>query len=321
MRKACIFLMTWLAASSSVAADEYPAKTVRVIVPFAAGGLTDIVARLSSQHLSEQLGKPFVVENRTGASGTIANEMVARSAPDGYTLMMADTSTVIAGGGLHKALPFNVAKDFTPISQIVGVPNVLVVRPSLQAKNVKDLVALAHSKPGQLNYGSAGPGSAIHLYAELFKRKANVDIAHIPYKGGSDALAALMGDQVDMVFISVAPALPAVNSGKLRALAVTTDGRRSSKMPDVPSMSEAGVSDMSIYTWIGLVGPAGMPKDIVDRLQLEVKKAIASPAAQERLAALGGEAVGSSPEAFSSFFQSEIRRWSETIKSTGLTPE
>jgi tripartite-type tricarboxylate transporter receptor subunit TctC len=151
MRKACIFLMTWLAASSSVAADEYPAKTVRVIVPFAAGGLTDIVARLISQHLSEQLGKPFVVENRTGASGTIANEMVARSAPDGYTLMMADTSTVIAGGGLHKALPFNVAKDFTPISQIVGVPNVLVVRPSLQAKTVKDLVALALSCQRRLN--------------------------------------------------------------------------------------------------------------------------------------------------------------------------
>ena len=320
MRNAWLFVLTLFGASLCFGAEVYPSKPVRVVVPFAPGGSTDFTARVISQQLSEQLGKSFVVDNRTGASGTIANGIVARSVPDGYTLMMADTSTTIAPG-LFKSLPFDVARDFTAITQVMGGANVLVVHPSFKANTLKEFVALAQANPGKYNYGSAGAGGLNHLMAELFKVMAKVNITHIPYKGAGEVVPAVLGGQVDMLISTIPTVLAHVNSGRLRALAVTTDGKRAPSMPDVPSMSEAGVSGMTIYAWYGLVGPAGMPKEIVNKLRAEVVKAIAVPSVKERFITQGGEPVGSSPEEFSTLVRNELRRWAEVIRSAGITPE
>lgn len=320
MRNALLFVLTLFGASLCFGADVYPNRTVRVVVPVSAGGGTDFTARVISQQLSEQLGKSFVVENRTGASGTIANAMVARSAPDGYTLMMMGSDTVIVPG-LFKSLPFDVAKDFSPITQVLAAPNVLAVNPSVKATTLKEFIALAQANPGKLNYGSAGPGSVIHLLAELFKIAAKVNVAHIPYKGGGEAIAAVVGGQVEMLFAAMPTALPHVNSGKVRALAVTTDGKRSPVMPDVPTMREAGVSGMGVPQWWGLVGPAGMPKEVVNTLHTEIVKAIAVPSVRERFTVQGTEVVGSNPEDFSKHIRNELKLWAEVIKSAGITPD
>ncbi len=321
MRNALLCMLMLLGASLCLGAETYPSKAVRVIVPFAPGGTTDFSARVISQQLAEQLGKSFVVDNRTGAGGSIANGMVARSVPDGYTLMMADPSTTIVPG-LYKSLPYDARKDFTPITQIMAVPNVLVVHPSLKVNTVKELVAaLAQANPGKFNYGSGGVGSATHLSGELFNRAANVKIAHIPYKGAGEAMAALLGGQVEVLIVTVPTALAHVNSGKVHALAVTSEGKRSPAMPDVPSISEASVSSMTIYNWNGLIGPAGMPKEVVNKLHAEVIKALAMPSVRERYIAQGGEVVGSSPEEFSKHIRNELQRWAEVIKSAGIAPE
>jgi len=320
MRNALLFVLTLFGASLCFGADVYPNRTVRVVVPVSAGGGTDFTARVISQQLSEQLGKSFVVENRTGASGTIANAMVARSAPDGYTLMMMGSDTVIVPG-LFKSLPFDVAKDFSPITQVLAAPNVLAVNPSVKATTLKEFIALAQANPGKLNYGSAGPGSVIHLLAELFKIAAKVNVAHIPYKGGGEAIAAVVGGQVEMLFAAMPTALPHVNSGKVRALTVTTDGKRSPVMPDVPTMREAGVSGMGVPQWWGLVGPAGMPKEVVNTLHTEIVKAIAVPSVRERFTVQGTEVVGSNPEDFSKHIRNELKLWAEVIKSAGITPD
>lgn len=320
MRNAWSFVLMLFGASLCFGAEVYPSKAVRVVVPFAPGGSTDFTARVISQQLSEQLGKSFVVDNRTGASGTIANGLVARSVPDGYTLMLADTSTTIVPG-LFKSLPFDVARDFTPITQVIGAPNVLVVHPSLKANTLKEFVALAQANPGKFNYGSAGAGGLNHLMAELFKLSAKVDIAHIPYKGAGEVVPAVLGGQVDMLVSTIPTVLAYINTGRLRALAVTTNGKRAPSLPNVPSMSEAGVSGMTIYAWYGLVGPAKMPKDVVRKLHAEVVKAIAVPAVKERFNAQGGEPVGSSPEEFSILIRNELRRWAEVIRSAGITTE
>lgn len=324
MRNALLFVLTLFGASLCLGAEVYPSKAVRVIVPFPPGGSSDIVARVISQQLSEQLGKSFVVDNRPDASGTasgtIGNGIVAKSASDGYTLMIADPSFSTVPG-LYKSLPFDVAKDFAPITQIIGAPYVLVVHPSLNVNTLKEFIALAQANPGKFNYGSAGTGAQNHLSAELFKIAAKVNIAHIPYKGGADAMAAVLGGKIQMLIATIPLALPHVSGGRLRALAVTTDGKRSPVMPDVPSMSETGVSGMTIYSWFGLVGPAGMPKEVVNKLHAEVVKALAVPSVKERYIAQGAELVGSSPEEFSILIRNELRRWAEVIKSAGITPE
>ena len=320
MRNALLFVLTLLGASPCFGAEVYPSKAVRAIVPFAPGGSTDFTARVISLQLSKQLGKSFVVDNRTGAGGTIGSGIVARSAPDGYTLMMA-TPDLTINAALYKSLPFDVARDFTPITEIVGAPNVLVVHPSIKANTLKEFVALAQQNPGTFNYGSGGAGSLPHLLAELFNRAAKVNIVHIPYKGAGEAMAALLGGQVEIQMSTVPTVLAHVNSGKVRALAVTTDGKRSPAMPEVASMSEAGVSDMTIYSWYGLVGPAGTPKEIVNKLHAEVVRALAVPSVKQWYIAQGGEAVCSSPEEFSKHIRNEVQRWAETIKSAGIAPE
>ena len=301
-------------------ADPYPSKPVKVIVPFGTGSAVDLTARVIAQQLSEQLGKPFVVENRPGASGTIADAMVAKSPPDGYTLMAMDTSTTIVPG-LYKALPFDVAKDFTPISQIVAAPMALVVNPSLNVSTLKEFVALAQANPGKFNYSSAGPGTPIHLATELFKASAKVDIKHIPYKGGGDMVAAVLAGNVQMLLTTITNVSPNVAAGKLRGLAVTTSGKRSPAMPDVPTMAEAGMPDMVVYTWFGLVGPPDMPKEIVNLLHAEIVRAIAVPAVREVFAKQGAELVGSTPEEFGRHIARELQRWAEVVKVAGITPE
>lgn len=304
-------------ASLCSGAEVYPIKTVRVVAPFAPAGISDIVARVISQQLSEQLGKTFIVDNRAGAGGIVGNGIVAKSAPDGHTLLMVNPAFTILPG-ISKALPYDTVKDFTPITQIMRVPSVLVVSPALNVNTLKEFVALAQANPGKFNYGSGGPGSALHLYSELFKIAAKVNIVHIPYKGGGENFAALIGGQIQMLIISVPTALQFVNSGRMRALAVTTDGKRTPSMPDVPSMSEVGVSGMSIYVWFGFVGPAGIPKDVVNKLHAEVVKALAVPSVKNQFTGQDAELVGSSPAEFSKLIRNELQRWAEVIKSAGI---
>lgn len=320
MRNTVIFVFALLASTLCLGADVYPSKTVRVIVPFAAGGSVDTTARVISQQLSEQMSRQFVADNRTGASGTIGNALVAKAAPDGYTLMMADTSTAIAAG-LYKSLPFDAAKDFTAIIEIMRAPQVLVVNPALNVNTIKEFIAAAQANPGKFNYGSAGAGGALHLTAELFKMAAKVNVQHIPYKGGSEAVVALIGNQTQMQISTLPTVLPGIRGGKLKALAVTTDGKRLPALPDVPSMNEMGVPGMVVYVWYGLMGPAGLPKEVVNTLYGEVLKTLAVPAIKERFAAQGAEVSGSSPEEFSRYFAVELRRWSEAVKAAGITPE
>ena len=305
-------------ASLCFGAEVYPIKTVRVVAPFAPAGISDIVARVISQQLSEQLGKTFIVDNRTGAGGIVGNGIVAKSAPDGHTLLMVNPAFTILPG-ISKALPYDTVKDFTPITQIMRVPSVLVVSPALNVNTLKEFVVLAQANPGKFNYGSGGPGSALHLYSELFKIAAKVDIVHIPYKGGGENFAALIGGQIQMLIISVPTALQFVNSGRMRALAVTTDGKRAPSMPDVPSMNEAGVSGMTIYVWFGFVGPAGIPKNVVNKLHAEVVKALAASSVKNQFAGRDAELVGSSPAEFSALIHNELQRWAEVIKSAGIT--
>ena len=313
--------MTLSGASLCLAAETYPSQAVRLIVPFGPGGSSDVVGRIISQALSEQLGKQFIVENRPGAGGRIGAALVAKSAPTGYVLLVNDPSLTIHPG-LYKTLSYDVIRDFTPITQILRIPNVLVVHPSLNVNTLKEFVALAQANPGKYNYGAAGAGSGAHLANELFKTAAKVNIVNITYAGGGgEVIAAMLSGQIQMFIITVTAAAAQVKSGQLRALAVTTDGRRSSAMPDVPSMSEAGVPGMEVYLWTGLTGPAGLPKEIVDKLHAEVIKAIAVPSVKERLIGLGAELVGSSPEEFSLYIRSEIPRWAKVIKDAGISVE
>lgn len=321
MIEPCLKFCTALAAcaaASAMAAETYPIKTVRVVAPFAPGGGTDTVARVVAQQFAEQLGKPFVVDNRTGASGIIAFEIVAKAAPDGHTLLVTN-SAFTSLPGLFKTLPYDTVKSFTPISEILRAPNVLVVHPSVNVTTLKDFIAAARAHPGKFNYGSGGAGSALHLYGELFKTAARVNLTHIPYKGGGDNMAALLGGQVHMNITQYQPNVIAlIKSGKLRALAVTTDGKRSTLLPDVPSMNEAGVAGMAIYSWAGLLAPAGLSKTLLNKLHGEVSRILAVPAVQERFVAQDGERVGSRPDEFARMLQSEIQRWSEVIRVAGI---
>ncbi len=320
MLNTLLFVLTLIGASLCIGAEVYPSKPVRVIVPYGPGGNTDIAARVISQQLSEQLGKSFVVDNRAGATGTIGTGIVARSAPDGYTLSMADTSWSIVPG-LYKSLAYDVTRDFTPITQIMRVPNALVVSPSPNVTTLREFIALAQANPGKFNFASSGTGSLNHLMPELFKKAAKVDIVHIPYKGAGETITALLGGQVQMLISPVLPVLAHIKSGRMRALAVTTDGKRVPTMPDVPSMSEAGVPGLTIYYWAGLAGPAGMPKEVVNKLHGEAVKALAAPIVMDQFIAMSAELVGSRPEEFSRFIRIELRRWAEAIKSAGITPE
>jgi tripartite-type tricarboxylate transporter receptor subunit TctC len=308
-----------LLLSGIAAAQTYPTKPVTVIVPFAVGGTTDIVARIIAQELSTSLGKQVLVDNRTGGGGVIGWGAAARSAPDGYTLLTEELSFAIAAG-LVPNLPYDPKKAFTHITTAVSVPHVMVVNPAVKANTVKELVALAKAEPGKLNYGSGGNGTNTHLGSELFKSLTGVEMTHVPYRGAGAAIQDLIAGQVQVLFTTVATALPHIKSGKLRALMVTS-AKRVAVLPDVPSASEAGVPKMLMDFWIGFAVPAGTPQPIVDRLNKEIVASLSTPATKTRLSELGLDPVGSSPAQATKLVDDEIQRWSAVIKAANIKPD
>ena len=303
-----------LCAAAAAHAQSYPSKPIRLIVGFTPGGGVDINARLIAPKLIEYLGQNVIVENRPGAGTNIANELVAKAPPDGYTLLV-NTAAVVINLSLYRKVPFE-AKDFTPISVFSQSPNILTVHPSLPVKNVKDLIALAKSKPGAMNYSSAGAGTTQHLTGELFKLRTGTNIVHVPYKGSAPSLTALLGGEVEMTFANI-PAISAHVKGKrLRALA-NAGTRRAAQMPDVPTLKESGINGVEVVVWYGVFAPAGTPRDIVNTLANAIVKAANSPDMRQRLTDQGAEPVGNSPEQFAKLYREEFARWAEVVKVSG----
>jgi tripartite-type tricarboxylate transporter receptor subunit TctC len=306
-------------AAQGAQTSNYPQKPVRVIVPVTTGGGSDVLARLFSQHLSERLNQPFIVDNRAGAGGVIGSELVARALPDGYTLMVA----YAASHGINpaiKKLPYDAIKDFSPISLLATAPNVLVVHPSIPAKTVKELIEYIRARQGSVNYASAGVGSAPHLAAELFKHTASVQMNHIPYKGASPAVTDVVGGQVPLTFASMPATLPHVRAGRLRALAVTS-AKRASAAPDLPTVSESGLPGFEVIQWYSFLAPARTPATIIEMLNSEILRIIKVPDVREKLATQGIEPGGSSPAEVRQFMSAEIAKWTKLIRETGLKLE
>jgi tripartite-type tricarboxylate transporter receptor subunit TctC len=304
-------------ASATALAQSYPAKPVRVVVPYPPGGPTDIVARVVSQKLTEQTGQQFLVENRAGAGGNIGAEAVARAPADGYTLLVATTAHAI-NPSLFKQLGYDLQKDFAPVSQLTGGPLVIVANPSLPAKDVRELIALAKAKPGALNFASSGNGQSTHLSAELFSSMAGIKMNHVPYKGSAPALTDVIAGQADLMFDTMLSAMPQVKTGKLKALAVTS-AARSPAAPDLPTVAESGLPGYEAIAWNGLLAPAGTPKDVVATLNAELKRTLELPEIRERFAAQGFGAAWSPPEKYSAFIQAELAKWAKVVKASGAT--
>jgi len=296
--------------------QAYPAKPIRLVVPFPAGGTTDILARAVGQKLTEAWGQPVVVDNRPGAGGNIGSELVAKAAPDGYTLLMGTVGTHAINASLYAKMPYDHIKDFAPVILVAGVPNVLVVNPAVPVNSVQELIAYAKANPGRLNFASSGSGTSIHLSGELFKVMAGVQMTHIPYKGSAPALQDLIGGQVQLMFDNLPSALPQIKGGKLRALAVTS-ATRAAALPDVPTVAEAGLPGFEASSWFGVLAPAGTPVAIIARLNAEIAKWLASPEAREKLASQGANAAGGSPEDFAKHIAAETAKWQKVVKESG----
>jgi len=307
-----------LLVASTAFAQTYPSKPVRFVVPYAAGGATDLIARVIGERLSAGLGQPFVIDNRPGAATLLGAQIVAKAEPDGYTLLMATSTTLAINASLYKTLPYDPVKDFAPISLAIQHPFVLLVDPKLPAHNVRELVALAKSKPGQLAYASGGSGSFPHLAMALFQTMTGIDVIHVPYKGSAPALTDLMGGQIAMMFDNTA--LNYVKGGKIRALAVTTKDRLS-VMPDVPTLQEAGVPGYELAAWQGVVAPAGTSRAVVERLNTEIVKLLHEPDTARRLTGDGGQIITSTPDQFAAYIKSEIGRFAKIVKDSGAKVE
>ena len=310
-------MMTALAAivCGSALAQSYPVKPIRLVVPYAAGGAVDIVSRAVGQELSKRAGQQVIVENRTGAGGNIGSDFVAKSVPDGYTLLMASPANTI-NPALYTKMPYDPMRDLAVIALIGSVPSVLVANKSLPVQNIKQLVALAKAKPGALTYGSGGSGTTEHLGAEMFKSAAGIDLLHVPYKGGAQVMVDLIGGQIALFFSNQLGVLPHIKAGKMKALGVASS-ERSAALPDVPTFTEAGYPDVKVSVWWGVMGPAGMPKEIVNQLNREIVAALASPEMKERLQAMSARPLGGTPEQFASFFADETTRWARVVKASG----
>ena len=300
-------------------AQSYPTRAIKLVVPSSPGGGTDIVARILGQKLSEQLGQQFVVENRAGAGTVIGNDAVAKSAPDGYTLLMG-LSTLAINPSMYAKLPYDAMRDFAPISQSVSACNILVLHPSVPAKTVVELIALARAKPGSLTFGSAGMGTNPHLSGELFKSLARIDMVHVPFKGSGQSIISQLAGEIAANFPSVPTAMPYVKAGRLRGIGVTTL-KRVEVLPFVPSIAEAGLPGYEATQWFGLLAPAGTPRPIIDRLYQESSRALRSADMKERMTAEGLEVVGSTPEEFASYIRSETEKWTQVIKAAGIKPQ
>ena len=320
MKPSIAVFLAAVGLSSTAVAQSYPTKPLRLVVPFGAGGAPDLVARVIAPKLAESLGQPVVVDNRAGAAGIIGMEIVAKSPPDGHTLVAGSAGPVAIVPGLYRKLPYDVARDFAPISTITAIPFVLVVHPSLPARTVKDLVALAKAQPGQLNFGSPGNGSTTHLATELLKSATGMKIIHVPYKGVAAAATDLISGQVQILSGDLNTMLPHVKAGKMRALAVTA-ARRSSLLPDIPTVAESGFPGFDASGWIGLLAPAATAPAIVERVNGAVVKALAAPDARSRLSALGGEVAASTPAEFGAFIRRETAKYGKLMKSAGIEGE
>jgi tripartite-type tricarboxylate transporter receptor subunit TctC len=314
-----ITLSGLLFGAAAAHAQTYPAKPIRMVVASVAGGILDTVGRTIAGKLSESLGQQVVIDNRPGAGGIIGTEIVAKAAPDGYTICKVATSHAI-NPGVYSKMPYDTLKDFAPVSHTVNLTNMLVVPASFPANNVRELIALAKAQPKKITFGSAGNGQSNHLSGELLKSMAGIDIVHVPYKGSAPALTDVLAGNISMMFVDVLSALPHVKAGKLKVLAVT-GLKRAAAVPEYPTVHESGVPGFNGNSWLGLVAPAGTPREIVARLSAEVAKALNSPDVRERFLAQGVEPVGSTPEQFAAFIESEIPRWGSAARAAGARNE
>ena len=301
---------------SHAASDYYPYKPIRLIVPFPPGGGVDGAARVVSQRLADALGQPVVIDNRGGSGGIIAAEIAAASMPDGHTLFFGGSASHGITPNLYRKLSYDAVRDFTPVIAIGATPYILVVHPSVAANSVKELIAIARARPGQLNYASAGNGSTLHLTGELFKSMAGINIVHVPYKGAAPALSDLLAGQIQMTFNPAVVILPHVKSGRLRALAVTSP-RRATLTPELPTIAEAGVAGFEATGWYGLLGPRGMPTPVTARLNREITTMLADKGFVEKLAPLGIEPMGGTPQQFAAYIRSELAKWGKTVRESG----
>ena len=309
--------MLTLHAGAAIA-QKYPAKSVRIVVGFQPGGATDIAARAIALKLNDALGGSFIVDNRSGAAGNIAAEIVAKANPDGYTMLMANSTIAIPS--LFVKLAYDVRKDFAPLSLIAIGPSVLVVHPSLAVHDVKGLIALAKAKPKQLSFGSGGLGNVTHLAMELFAAMAGVDMVHVPYKGGAPSVIGLVSGEVHLLFSSIPAALPQINAGRMKAIGVSIS-QRSSALPDVPTIHEAGLSGYYAASWYGLLLPTGVPQSTIATLSREIVTIMRAPDIKERMLSQGFEPVGNDPEGFARFIREELPRWEKVVKAAGITAQ
>jgi len=306
-------------AASDAAAQQYPSRPIRLIVPFTPGGTTDIVARVVGNRLAESLGVQVVIENRPGAAGSIGAEVAAKSKPDGYTLFMGHIGTLAVNPALYAKLPYDPIRDFAPISMVTMVPSMLVVHPSLPVKSMKELIAFAKSHPGALTYGSTGAGGTPYLAVEYFKVMAKLDIVEVPYKGAAPMATDLISGEISLTITGIPALLPHVKSGRLRALAVSS-AKRSAAVPELPTMSEAGLRGYEATAWYGIVAPAGTAREILAKLNAEIIGSLKHPDVGNRLKSEGAEPGGSTPDEFAAFIKTETGRWAEVIKTSGVKP-
>ena len=310
-----------LFAAFSVQAQTWPERTIRIMVPFAPGGQTDIVGRILADQYTRAWGKPAIVENRIGASGSVGSEAVAKSPPDGYFLQIAAINTHGANPALYGAkLPYDPIKDFTPIIWAVSTSNVLVINNNLPFRSLKEILDYARANPGKLTFGTAGSGSSMHLFMEVLKMMTKVDITHVPYKGSAPAVQDLMGGQISMVFDSMPGSWPFAQAGKVRPIAISS-AKRSSTAPDVPTVAEAGVPGYDYVSWLGVVGPAGMPRDIVMKINAETNRILQQADVKERLHQLGTTPVGGTPEEFGAYLRNQVETWHKVVKAAGSKVE
>ena len=314
-------LATWLlvAGSTVVLAQGYPAKEIRVVVPYSPGGGSDVTSRILAQRMSESLGRQLVIDNRAGANGIIGTEIVARAPADGYTLLFVSSPHAV-NPSLYRKLPFDTLKDFAPISEVASAPSILVVHPSLPARTVRELVALAKARPGQIDYASGGSGGSPHLATELFKKMAGIDLNHVPYRGAGPALTDVLAGQVQVMFANSAPALPQLRSGRLRALGISSM-KRSAVAPEIPTITESGVTGFEAITIFGLVAPANTPRPVIELLNAEVHKAMRTREVGESMKALGEDVVLTTPEGFGKVVEAEVKRWGELVRALNLRIE
>lgn len=301
-------------------AQAFPTKAITIVVPFSAGGTTDILARVLGQFMSKDLGQPVIIDNRAGAGGNIGTQLVARAAPDGYTILMGTVGTHAINQSLYPKLAFDPIKDFAPLTRVALVPNLLVANPAQPFKTVKELIAYARANPGKVTFGSSGSGTSIHLSGEMFKQMAGVDLQHVAYKGSAPAVNDLLGNHIAIMFDNMPSAISHVKAGKLRPLAVTT-ATRSPALPDVPTIAEAGVPGYEATSWFGLLAPAGTPAPVVARLNTAILKALADPDVKKKLLEQGAEPAGETPAQFAAFIASETVKWGKIVKQSGATAQ